>query len=287
MSESSPARDPGLARLRYRMNVSYDGAKFSGWAIQPGFRTVQGELELWISRILAVKPVSLVCAGRTDAGVHARGQVAHFDVDSPIDAPELTRRLRRVLPSDVVVGETRLAEPGFDARFAAIWRRYCYRLADRPLDPLLRSFVTRMRHPVDTELLNRAGERLLGLHDFAAFCRRREGSTSIRTLLQLRATRTEVGPLAGIIEVRVVADAFCHSMVRSLMGATTAVATGRQELSWLAPVANATTRNDHVLVMPAHGLTLEEVRYPADEALAARVRESRSRRDLPPAPFAG
>lgn len=265
-------------QVRYRMAISYAGTDFSGWAIQPGHRTVQGELELWTSRILGISPITLLCAGRTDAGVHARGQVAHFDVPEEIDATELTRRLGRVLRPDVIVHEVRQAEPGFHARFAALWRRYCYRVADRPLDPLLRGFVTRSRPPIDIELLNQAGASLLGLRNFAAFCRRREGATTTRTLLQLHAVRATEGPLAGIVEVRVVADAFCHSMVRSLMGAVMDVAYGRQDLDWLAEVANSPERNHRVTVMPARGLTLEEVRYPPAGALSERVREARSKR---------
>lgn len=265
--------------IRYRMEISYDGTGFFGWAIQPGYRTVQGELELWTSRILGVGSITLLCAGRTDAGVHARGQVAHFDVPDEIDAAELTRRLGRVLRPDLVVHEVRRAEPDFHARFAALWRRYCYRVADLPLDPLLRGHVTRVRPPIDLGRLNEAGESLLGLRNFAAFCKRRDGATTTRTLLELHGVRADSGPLAGVVEVRVRADAFCHSMVRSLMGAVMDVAYGRQDLDWLAEVAESPERNHRITVMPARGLTLEEVRYPPAGELSARVREARSKRE--------
>lgn len=265
--------------IRYRMSISYDGTDFFGWAIQPGYRTVQGELELWMSRILGIGPITLLCAGRTDAGVHARGQVAHFDVPEKIDTAELTRRLSRVLRPDLVVHETRVAEPDFHARFAALWRRYCYRVADQPLDPLLRGYVTRVRPPIDLDRLNQAGESLLGLRDFAAFCKRRDGATTTRTLLELHGVRAGEGPLTGVVEVRVRADAFCHAMVRSLMGAVMDVAYGRQDLDWLADVADSTARDHRITVMPARGLTLEEVRYPDIDGLGARVLESRTRRD--------
>lgn len=261
--------------MRWRLDLAYDGTDFSGWAVQPGRRTVQGELERWLPQVLRLsEPVTLTCAGRTDAGVHARGQVAHVDLPDDCDASVLEHRLRRVLPPDVVIWAARPAPPGFDARFSALWRRYCYRLADRPLDPLLRGHVVAVREPLDLEALNAAGRALLGLHDFAAFCRRRDGATTIRTLLDLRALRRT----DGVVEVEVRADAFCHSMVRSLMGAVTAVATGRRDLRWLESVRGSPVRHSEIQVLPAHGLVLEEVCYPADEALAGRAEAARRER---------
>lgn len=273
-------------RVRWRFDISYDGAGFAGWAVQPGQRTVQGELETWVGRILRLDPAPLlVCAGRTDAGVHARGQVAHADLPEGLlrdGGAELLRRLGRALPADVLVRRIRPAPPGFDARFAAIWRRYVYRLADpgTDLDPLLRHQVTRVPDPLDVAVMNDAGTVLLGLKDFGTFCRRRAGATTIRTLLELHGERLPTGPLAGVVEFTVRADAFCHSMVRSLMGGLVTVGTGREDRDWLAAVTRATVRDSGAPTLPAGGLTLEEVGYPADGAMAARVLESRTHREL-------
>jgi tRNA pseudouridine38-40 synthase len=272
---------------RWRLDVSYDGTDFAGWATQPGQRTVQGELERWIPQVLRLdRPVSLVCAGRTDAGVHARGQVAHLDLDEnsvPDSGMILLRRLARVLPNDLVVRAVTLAPPGFDARFACLWRRYVYRLWDHDPapDPLSRREITTVRGPVDLAAMNAAGTALLGLRDFAAFCRRRDGATSIRTLLELDGVRVTDGPLTGLIEFTVRADAFCHSMVRSLIGGLVAVGLGRYDAAWLSDVARTAVRASEVEVMAARGLTLEEVGYPEVSELAERTAQSRSLRTLP------
>ncbi len=266
--------------MRFRLDIAYDGTAFHGWAAQTGLRTVQGELELWLQRILRLsEPAILTVAGRTDAGVHARGQVAHVDLADELGGAELAgtllRRLRRALPDDVVVRDVALAPEGFDARFSAIWRRYVYRLTDGDADPLLRGHVAKVRGDVDVDVLNTAATALLGLHDFAAFCKAREGATTIRTLQVLRARRAAAG-----VEITVQADAFCHSMVRSLVGALTEVATGRRDAAWLAALLDSDARAGDVPVMPAAGLVLEEVGYPPEDQLAARAEEARARREL-------
>ena len=270
---------------RWRLDLGYDGSAFSGWAVQPGRRTVQGELETWLGRILGLdEPPGLVCAGRTDAGVHARGQVAHLDLAAglAVDAPAAVRRLNRALPDDIVIWRLGPAPAGFDARFAAVWRRYVYRLAEpsAPVHPLHRGLVTPLRSDLDLDRLNAAAPTLLGLRDFAAFCRGREGGTTIRTLLDLTGVRVVDGPLAGVVEVTVRADAFCHSMVRSLVGALVEVGTGRRDASWLAAVTAGAARDPSVPVLPAGGLTLEEVGYPPDADLATRAEQARSTRSL-------
>jgi tRNA pseudouridine38-40 synthase len=267
-------------RQRWRLDLGYDGTAFSGWASQADRRTVQGELETWLGRVLQREPPRLVCAGRTDAGVHARGQVAHFDVD-PATAPDAAatvRRLNRVLPDDLVVWRLAPAPAGFDARFSAIWRRYVYRLAEpsRPVDPRYRNQVTRLRHDLDLDLMNAAAAGLLGLRDFGAFCRGRERGTTIRTLLELTAIRGEAGPLQDVIECTVRADAFCHSMVRALAGALVQVGSGRRDAGWLEAATAAAVRDPAIPVLPPGGLTLEEVGYPADSELAERARQARS-----------
>jgi tRNA pseudouridine38-40 synthase len=262
--------------VRLRLDLSYDGAGFRGWATQPGLRTVQGEVEKALGTILRLDPPpQLTCAGRTDAGVHARGQVAHVDLDD-VDPPALERRLRRLLPDDVVLRALGVAPDGFDARFAALERRYVYRLCDAPAgpDPLVRGSVVGWRRRLDVDAMNAAADHLLGEHDFAAFCKRREGATTIRTLLELRAVR-----VGDLVETTVRADAFCHSMVRALMGALVAVGEGRFAPSWSGEVLSAAARDTRVTVMPAHGLVLEQVTYPDDDGLAARAVQARRRRD--------
>jgi tRNA pseudouridine38-40 synthase len=272
--------------VRWRFDIAYDGTNFSGWAAQAGRRTVQGELETWIARVLRLsEPPRMVCAGRTDAGVHARGQVAHLDVDPGVitdGGDDLARRLNSVLGGDCVVRGISAAPTGFDARFAAIWRRYVYRLSDAgvPPDPLYRYQIAQLPTEVDLARFNEEAAMLLGLKDFGAFCRRREGASTIRTLLELTGQRVASGPMAGVIECTVRADAFCHSMVRSLVGALVAVATGQRDHQWLAALTERAERESTIMVMPAAGLTLEEVGYPADQELAARAFEARAMRDL-------
>jgi len=281
-----PSDGAEAAQVRWRLDIAYDGTNFSGWAAQTGRRTVQGELETWLARVLRLEErPRLVCAGRTDAGVHARGQVAHLDLDSAMisdgDAA-LTRRLNGVLGGDCVVRRISIAPSGFDARFGAIWRRYVYRISDRsvPPDPLYRHQVAQVQAEVDLARWNDEAGALLGLRDFGAFCRGREGASTIRTLFELTARRIASGPMADVIECTVRADAFCHSMVRSLVGALVAIGTGRRDHEWLAGVTERSVRDSTIMVMPAHGLTLEEVGYPADHELATRALEARAIRQL-------
>ena len=274
------------ATVRWRFDIAYDGTNFSGWATQVGRRTVQGELETWIARVLRLdNPPKMVCAGRTDAGVHARGQVAHLDLDEAVitdGGDDLARRLNSVLGGDCVVRRISVAPAGFDARFAAIWRRYVYRLSDAGVqpDPLYRYQIAQLPADVDLARFNEEAATLLGLKDFGAFCRHREGASTIRTLLELSARRVASGPTAGVIECTVRADAFCHSMVRSLVGALLAVGTGQRDHEWLVAVTERPVRDSTIMVMPAAGLTLEEVGYPADHELGARADEARALRDL-------
>jgi len=276
--------------LRVRLDLAYDGTEFSGWAAQPGLRTVEGELSSALTTVLrAPEPVRLTVAGRTDAGVHARGQVAHADVGVGAweslpgrsdRAPEeaALSRLRGVLPADVVVRAVRVAPAGFDARFSALRRRYLYRLCDDPVtaDPLRRRDTVLHKRHLDVAAMDRAAGALVGLNDFAAFCRRREGATTVRTLLEYSWVRLDDGTLAATV----VADAFCHSMVRALVGAVVPVGEGRQEPGWPAEVMRAGRRDPAVGVMPPHGLSLEEVVYPDDSGLAARAAQSRAVRSL-------
>ncbi len=272
-------------RVRLRIDLAYDGTDFRGWAAQPGLRTVQGELTTALTTVLRVPDdarVAVVCAGRTDAGVHARGQVVHTDLPAgvdPLPADELdrlARRLNGVLPHDVRVRRAREAAPGFDARFGALWRRYAYRVADATelLDPLTRRHVLAWPRRLDLDAMNRACALLVGQHDFASFCKQREGATTIRTLLDLSWVRDD----AGLAVATVRADAFCHSMVRALVGCLLAVGEGRRPVAWVGEVLAATAREGAAAVVHAHGLTLEEVAYPADEDLVARAEQTRAKR---------
>lgn len=262
---------------RYRLDLAYDGTNFHGWASQDGLRTVQGTIEEWITKILRLETgAQLTVAGRTDAGVHARGQVAHIDLDE-IDPAQLCYRLSRVLPEDITIYQISPAPEGFDARFSAIWRHYVYRIWDetcRP-DPLLRGFTTQVRTHLDLDAMQLAGQALSGLRDFVAFCKHREGATTIRNLERLQVAR-----VGNTIEVQVRSDAFCHSMVRSLVGALCQVGAGKRDISWITQLTKATTRSNEVPVMSGRGLTLEAVGYPPDEALATRARQARAKREL-------
>lgn len=262
--------------MRLRIDLAYDGTDFHGWAAQPGLRTVQGELSSALATVLRTPSVEVVCAGRTDAGVHARGQVAHVDLDAA--APEsLRRRLNGVLAPDVRVRRVAEAAAGFDARFGALWRRYAYRVADTPaaVDPLTRGHVLVRPRRLDLDAMNAAAATLLGEHDFASFCRQREGSTTIRTLLDLAWTRDEAGLAVAVVR----ADAFCHSMVRSLVGCLLAIGEGGHPPDWAGEILRAQARDPAVTVVHAHGLTLEEVAYPPDAELSARADQTRRRRD--------
>ncbi|WP_243233187.1 tRNA pseudouridine(38-40) synthase TruA [Microbacterium sp. CIAB417] len=277
--------------MRIRLDIAYDGTHFRGWARQPGLRTVQGTLEEALARIVAGAP-QLTVAGRTDAGVHASGQVAHLDLDEaqqarlaasrrsepdPVDA--LARRIRGVLSSysDVTVRRTTLAPDGFDARFSAVWRRYAYRIADdvTGYDPLRREFTTTVRAALDVAAMDEAARSLRGLHDFAAYCKPREEATTIRTLLEFDWRRDAEGAIVANVK----ADAFCHSMVRALVGACVAVGQGRLGIEDVVRLREQATRTSEFAVLAARGLVLTEVGYPEPELMAARAEQTRARRD--------
>lgn len=288
-SPEHPGRQvPTAPTVRLRLDLSYDGTDFSGWARQPGRRTVQGVLEEALGRLLRGGAPQLTVAGRTDAGVHARGQVAHVDVPAaswqPV-ADHAVPRMAGLLPGDVRIWSVREAPPAFDARFSALWRRYSYRVCDDPSgpDPLRRNEIVRYRRPLALGPMNEAARLLQGEHDFAAFCRKRDGATTIRSLIRLDWARegTEVAVAT------VIADAFCHNMVRALVGALLAVGDGRKPAGWPADVLSARLRDPAVHVAPAHGLCLEEVRYPLDTEFAQRAAQTRRTRETGSAALPG
>jgi tRNA pseudouridine38-40 synthase len=279
--------DPeGESRLvRVRIDLSYDGSAFSGWAAQPGRRTVEDVVAAALGRVLrlpgTLNPPKLTVAGRTDAGVHARGQVVHVDLPAvawSATSDRVVARLASALPADVRVRAAGLAPAGFDARFSALWRRYAYRVCDDEgaADPLRRHETLWYFRRLDLPAMNEAARSLLGEHDFAAFCRRREGATTIRALRVLDWHRDG----DGIAIATVVADAFCHNMVRALVGALLAVGEGRHPPGWAAAVLAAAVRDPAVRVVAPHGLCLEEVGYPPPGELAVRAAETRTVRTI-------
>jgi tRNA pseudouridine38-40 synthase len=285
---NKPAIDSGGGFVRLRLDIAYDGTEFAGWAVQAGQRTVAGVLDEALSTVFRV-PVVLRAAGRTDAGVHATGQVAHVDV--PTDAlPQayprtmrdgdgeflpLVRRLGRFLPADVRVLEINRAAAGFDARFSALRRHYVYRLSTAPygVEPQDARFVTAWPRPLDVDAMSEASRHLVGLHDFAAFCRQREGATTIRDLQRLDWSRD-----GDRVTASVTADAFCWSMVRSLVGALLAVGEHRRESDWCAGLLTSTQRSSDFAAAPPQGLTLVGVDYPPDDQLEARTKVTRELR---------
>ena len=300
-------------KMRVRMDLAYDGTFFRGWAAQPGLRTVQGELTEALSTILRV-PVQLTVAGRTDAGVHASHQVVHFDVDAEawqalagrngVDPAQALRRRTQALlkraanpkttsrpelglvalgesagnGADIVVGAVSQVGGDFDARFSALRRTYRYRVADGVArhDPRLRSSVLWTDQELDLEAMNRSLQPLLGEHEFLSYCKPRQGASTIRSLLAAAWSRPESGVDAGLAVFEVSADAFCHHMVRSLVGATLTVGQGRNSEEWPAELLARRSRELAAPLAPAHGLTLEAITYPeprrwAEQAQAARV----------------
>lgn len=276
--------------LRLRLDLAYDGTEFHGWAAQkdPDLRTVQGELERALGLILRTE-AALTVAGRTDAGVHASGQVAHVDVPAVAlqqrsvdgDPTRLVRRLGRFLPDDISIRDISVVEKGFDARFSALRRHYIYRITTHPSGALpVRSRDTATwRRPVDMDAMAHTAAALIGLHDFAAFCRAKPNATTIRELESFtwRDVSTDAEP--QLYEAHVVADAFCWSMVRSLVGACLAVGEGRRDDRLAVRLLGETARSPEIPVAPAKGLTLTRVDYPAGAEMAQRASVTRARRE--------
>lgn len=294
-----PTKQRELSQLvdavRVRLDIAYDGGPFSGWAVQPERLTVQGVIEAGLELILRRK-VRITVAGRTDAGVHARGQVAHFDATlqewagfsrGAMTEPgaALRRRLNGALSGilldlsgSVEITAARIAPEGFDARFSALSRRYSYRIADLSTrrDPLLRHITLWHKHQLNVEHMNQAAQPLLGLQDFKAFAKPREGTTTVRTLQKIDFTRGE----DGTITLDIQADAFCHNMVRALTGAAIRVGEGRENTDWMHKRLLAGIRDAKSTLAAPHPLVFEQVNYPAENELLARAELTRARRSL-------
>ena len=272
MAQPTLLPESGFRRLR--IDVAYDGTAFFGWATQPDKRTIQDLVEEAIACI-SRSSVESVVAGRTDAGVHATGQVIHVDLPETVFADGLTYRdlrykLNRILDEDVRIMEISDAPEGFHARFSALRRIYTYKIVDNNevIAPLSRYDVAPWYRPLDVDLINKASALVLGHHDFAAFCKFKEGGTTIRTLEKYQWRRDS----QGLLTAEVVADAFCYSMVRNLVGAVICVADGRKDPSWIQELLANKERVSDSLVFPARGLSLTRVEYPSDNELLDRAR---------------
>ncbi|MEY4280269.1 MAG: hypothetical protein RL313_532 [Actinomycetota bacterium] len=273
---TEPTLYPESGFLRLRIDLAYDGSDFSGWAIQPDRRTVQAQVEEAIEKIARVRIESIV-AGRTDAGVHATGQVIHVDIPESIAIEDLAYKLNRILDEDIRINRIEVAPPAFHARFSALRRYYQYRILDenKVIQPLARLNTAGWYRPLDLDLMNQASKLLLGTNDFAAFCKYREGATTVRTLERYEWVRDSEGYLVA----DVVADAFCYSMVRNLVGAVVCVADGRFEPSWIKTLLENKERVSDSLVFPARGLTLYKVDYPDAAELLERAKKTVARRE--------
>jgi len=274
MTEPTLYPESGFRRLR--IDLAYDGTNFSGWAIQPDRRTVQACIQEAISKIARVN-VETIVAGRTDAGVHATGQVIHVDVPEEMGIDDLGYKLNRILDEDVRINGIEIAPPAFHARFSALRRYYEYRILDenKVIQPLARLNTASWYRPLDMDLMNRASALLLGTHNYAAFCKYREGATTIRTLETYQWRRDA----EGVLVADVVADAFCYSMVRNLVGAIVCVADGRKDPEWITTLLEDKERVSDSLVFPAHGLSLYKVDYPDAAELLERAKKTVARRE--------
>lgn len=274
--------------IRLRIDLGYNGSQYSGWAIQPRHETVQGALETALAVALRLDPGSArtVVAGRTDAGVHAIGQVCHLQLPEGYELSahalaQLRARVQGALATrNIVIHEISQAPEGFDARFSALSREYEYRIADgrSRKSPLHAPFTVWNTYALDDGAMDELGGALLGLHDWAAFCKPRVGATTIRELMHYSWHRDS----EGVLVARVIADAFCHSMVRSLVGAAVAVGRGKLGVRDVVKLRDEKRRTSEFPTMPAHGLSLIKVSYPTDSELAHRANLTRNKRDADP-----
>ncbi len=294
---------------RIRLDLAYAGTYFHGWAAQPELRTVEGSIADALNTVLR-RPATLTVAGRTDTGVHAANQVAHFDLNSQEwgryegELATLMKRLQGLInrdysalwqtetvrkvfgrqetrdTSDLVLKKLVAVPETFDARFSASGRQYCYRVATNPehYDPSRRTDILWSRSgSLDADAVRKGADLLVGEHDFLSFCRPREGATTIRTLREIRVVNQN-----DHWELWFHADAFCHSMVRSLVGALMMVGNGQRNPGWVSELLAEPARTHGVPVAPARGLTLENVDYPEPSQWADRARVARQRRDAEP-----
>lgn len=281
--------------IRLRLDLAYRGAPFHGWARQPGLLTVQGCLEEALS-LITRQPVLLTVAGRTDAGVHARGQVAHLDVpkefwlslsrgreeSDQIRGERLRARLEglagRGLNGALALKQVTVVAADFDARFSALSRTYRYLICDDPRaqDPC-RLDIARTSSPLEEEKMQVAAQALCGEHDFLPFAKPREGATTVRTLHSFKVSR----PYPGMVQAMIRADAFCHSQVRFMMGALIEIGRGKYQTDWIGELLAAGVRDQRVPLADGRGLTLWEVAYPPADQYALQAQKAKVVRTLP------
>lgn len=281
--------------IRLRLDLAYRGAPFHGWARQPGLLTVQGRLEEALS-LISRQPAQLTVAGRTDAGVHARGQVAHLDVpqefwlslsrgreeNDQVRGERLRARLEglagRGLNGALAIKQVRVVSRDFDARFSALSRTYRYLICDDPRaqDPC-RLDIARTSSPLEETTMQVAAQALCGEHDFLPFAKPREGATTVRTLHSFNISR----PHPGIVQAMIRADAFCHSQVRFMMGALVEIGRGKYEPNWVGELLAAGVRDQRVPLADGRGLTLWEVAYPPEDEYALQAQKAKVVRTLP------
>jgi tRNA pseudouridine38-40 synthase len=273
--------------IRYRIDLAYDGTNYWGFAAQRKHRTVQGELLKALTTVFGKSKTSfdMRVAGRTDAGVHATAQVVHIDL-TPTQLKRLGRTvgmmgsLNDLLPEDIRIHSVTEAPSGFDARYSASFRRYRYTIADKlaPKNPLLARSTLWIKHELDLLQMQASALGLLGLHDYASFCRPKLGATTIREVRELTVKRN---PAAGnVIEVEIMADAFCHNMVRAIVGALIAAGEHKTTPDGVIKRLEKRSRIGSFKVQPPHGLTLIEVGYPSDDKLAAQAEMAKNMRTL-------
>ena len=246
--------------VRVRLLVAYDGSGFHGFAPQPGMPTVGGTLAEALEKV-ARTPVELTCAGRTDAGVHAWGQVVHVDLPASTDLDRLHRSLLKLCGPKIVVREVDRVPDDFDARFSATSRTYRYRVRNAPVpDPFTAHLAWHVPDPLDPDLLALACDPFLGEHDFSAFCRRPKGEEDVSLVRRvLRAGWTDLGE--GDLRFEIEATAFCHQMVRSIVGTVVAAGGGSPRAGDIRAILASGDRAAAAPIAPPHGLTLWQVAY--------------------------
>jgi tRNA pseudouridine38-40 synthase len=260
-----------------KLTVAYDGTEYSGWQVQPGQRTLQSTLERAFKRITG-QPVRVVASGRTDAGVHALGQVVSCSIDSRLDADQLHRALNANLPPDVRILRVVHAPDGFHAIRDALRKRYRYVIQDGSIpDVFRRRYCWFLPERLDHCAMHRAAQSLVGTHDFSSFeASGAERASSVRTVLQLAVTRGELG-LGSLLSIEIEADGFLYNMVRNIVGTLVDVGRGSQPEHWPAQVLAARDRRQAGRTAPARGLFLVRVDYPdAESNLAEHVKPERS-----------
>jgi len=281
---NKPAGDSG-GLVRFRVDLAYDGTDFAGWAKQPGLRTVEGDLVKMFEKVFGKSKTDfdMRVAGRTDSGVHAKHQVCHLDIPqkrlSRIGRDPLNAfRLNTLIADDLIILDIHQITSDFDARFSALGRRYRYTIVDPEFkkDPMLVRYALTHKRVLDVALMNLAAKELIGLKDFAAFCKPRAGASTIRNLTTFEVSRDP----GGLITIDIHADAFCHNMIRSLVGSIMAVADGRLSIQDLIHVQKSGKRANKFKTIDAKGLSLESIDYPDPADYAKQANLNRVMREI-------